>query len=153
MGDITKKPFHETLVHAIMSADGNTIDVLSALVETTVIPAGHEAIVTAIEYKLPHLGLYGKDVLENMRKIVLDQKAEVEARKAEEAKRITDVDKLGYIALLTRIIDSHLFADNFSKVRGYAHLLKCFANGEFNFISKLDFEYATSLLEAELAEP
>ena len=81
MSDVLRRPFHETLVHAIMSADLHTIDLLEALIETTDIPAGHEAIVTAIEYKAPYFGASRVDQLQNMRQMVLEQKAEAGARK------------------------------------------------------------------------
>jgi len=94
MDDITKRPFHETLVHAIMTADTGTIPLLCALVKTTVIPGGYEAIVSAIEYKMPmFMGAWAEE-LEEMRRIVLEQKTEADVRKAEQANLVPVGDKL-----------------------------------------------------------
>ncbi|MEI6835359.1 MAG: hypothetical protein WCK59_00865 [Candidatus Falkowbacteria bacterium] len=50
-----KKPFHESIVYAIASANVSDLNCLALLIKSTKIPAGHEKIVTAWQKKIADL--------------------------------------------------------------------------------------------------
>jgi hypothetical protein len=124
-----------------MSADSSTIDTLLAFVETTIIPDGYEAIVTAIEYKMSSLGSYGEHQLQKMKQIVLEQKVGAAARKAEQASQVTDADKVAEFKIFIG------FAMVLLTRYGKGEAFRCYAEGISNAKTLQDLHQARKALE------
>ena len=77
-----RRPFHESVVQAILSEDSAGLSALGALIMKTVIPDGHDKIIDAwkrCSYAIPR-GLY-----HDVKMSLLEQKAETEAKAKAEA--------------------------------------------------------------------
>ena len=99
----SRKPFHEMLAQLLMATtEESDLELLKWIVGETVIPDNHDEIVRIIDMKkLQVISPWWEDI----KMAVLDQKAEAEAQKAEEANKATDADK---VAALVAVINKML---------------------------------------------
>ena len=82
MSDKKRRPFHESVVQSILSENTAGLNVLGALIIDTIIPDGHDKIISAwkrCSYAIPS-GLY-----HDVKMSLLEQKAETEAKAKAEA--------------------------------------------------------------------
>lgn len=80
VGQVTRRPFHETIVDAIKRAHVIELQPLALLIVDTKIPKNHDAILAAWEQRLKEVGWDPKDT--SVPAVLLEQKQEA----AEEAK-------------------------------------------------------------------
>lgn len=83
---VARRPFHETIVDAIQIAEVTEFGCFQRLIKTTKIPKNHTKIISAIEKRFGSLGL--EEYVEELKTVLLDQKAEVEAEEVEKAKKV-----------------------------------------------------------------
>ena len=106
----SRAPFHETIVGAILASNAEELRLLKKLIEVTTIPKNHEAIVASLDQRAVTLSKrgWGREQIEAMRRAVLEQKAEAEARATEQAKLATDAEKVTEFNLLVGLAAIHL---------------------------------------------
>jgi hypothetical protein len=85
----TRKAFYEALAYALMNSNGDNMHTLLLFAETVPIEDNHDVLVAIIEGRMQVLS-YWKKELEEIKQVVLEQKAEAVKRAAEKAKSVNE---------------------------------------------------------------
>ena len=111
------KPIHEILIDCIRGINSGNMrfadEPLNMIIAVVEIPEEHKKIITAIDEELKRpRDLAREMMLGAARRTILQRKAEVEARKAEQANQVTDAEKIAALADLLRQVVAKSVAPN-----------------------------------------
>ena len=135
-----RKPFHKVLAGWLMYTTGEVdLELLYNIAREAIIPDDHDEIVRIIDMKKLQVT---SRWWENIKAVVLEQKAEAVARKAEKAKQVTDADRAILLRRALGVMERIAFSPHGEESRrAEAHRLSEKLNEAMHIgVAKEDFE-------------